>query len=104
MRQNTRKPRNHQARRTRRTLAEVKRAYLLELITKAGVLALDRLMLQARGTLTRAECSKAVDALIVAGSVVVELRPWGVSIEPIPATDNKPAGNRTTSSKKVGGQ
>jgi len=98
MGQNTRKPRIHQA---RRTLAEVKSAFIHELISKAGGLALDRIMIQARGTCTRSEVSKAVEALCSSGAVRVELRSGAIHLRPAkPAT--RPAKSKATSSGRNG--
>ena len=79
MSKNTPKDRPQQP---RQTLSDAKLVYVLDLISRAGGVPLDRLVLQARGTCTRMDVSKAVDALLLAGVVSCQVRPWGLSIEP----------------------
>lgn len=70
MSKNTPKTRPQQP---RQTLSDVRKQFIHDLITRAESLTLDRIITQARGTCTRAEVAKAVDALTVEGSVFVRL-------------------------------
>lgn len=78
MSKNTPKDRPQQP---RQTLSDVRKQFIHDLITRAESLTLDRIITQARGTCTRAEVAKAVDALTVEGSVFVHLKPWGIQVE-----------------------